>query len=87
MAEAHVERSQWQLATIQATLYNAHFRGPQEAAYEPADFVGKGNREDRQKELNAQRRKDSLDLMAATMKLSKMKPNEEPADLPVWARR
>lgn len=85
--DAHVERSQWQLATIQATLYNAHFRGTREAQYEPADFLGTGNREARQKELDAQRRRDAIDLMNATVKLTKMKPNEEPPDLPVWARR
>jgi hypothetical protein len=87
MAEAHAERSQWQLATIQATLYNAHFRGPREAGYEPADFMGEGNREARQKELDIQRRKDARDLMVTSFQLARMKPNEEPISLPEWARR
>lgn len=82
------ERSDWQLATIQATLYNAHFRSAKDVEFRAEDFLsGKGNREQRQADLNAQRRRDSLDLMKATVKLSRMKPNEEPEDLPVWAKR
>lgn len=84
---AHRDHGNWQLATIQATLYNAHFRGRFDAEFLPDDFLGKGDRAERQAKIDAQRKKDASDLLREKIKLSAMKPNVEPEDLPVWARR
>ncbi len=84
--QAQRDHSLWQTATIQATLYNAHFRGQFDAEYLPGDFMGKGDRAARQAAAKRQHMQDQVDLMRARAKLAAMKPNEEPDDLPVWAR-
>lgn len=75
------------IATIQATLYNAHFRGQHDAEFLPGDFMGTEDRAKRQAKLTAQRQRDQAELAMLNAKLLLMKPNQEPPDLPEWARR
>lgn len=78
---SHREHSDRHFATMQAMYYNMHFRGPQDAAWLPEDFLGTGDRTARQ----AQAQVDKMAVVAANRKLATMKPNQKPANLPEWA--
>jgi hypothetical protein len=75
------------LAAIQATLYNAHFRSLTGVEFLPVDFLGGGNRAERQAMADKQRRKDQAELAIMNAKLNLMRPNSVTPDIPEWARR
>ncbi len=62
---------------------NAHFRGPDTVAFIPEDFLGLGDREERQREEALSQQI----VMQENMRLSRIKKGEPPSDeVPEWAR-
>ena len=78
--ERSKKESSHALAVIQATLYNAHFRGEKDAVWLPEDFMGTGNRAERQR----QKQREQHEVALLNMKLARMKPNQKEG-LPEWA--
>lgn len=76
-------------ALERAMYANVHFRQVDEhgkfsdVPFEPADFLGTGNRAQRQ----AQSIADKVELMRLNMRLSQIQPGAPPGDdIPEWAR-
>lgn len=69
-----IERQSYMHASIQATLYNAHF-DTKGVPWTPEDLLGRGDRSDRIQE--------SLQSKIAT---SKIVTNSKEIELPIWAR-
>lgn len=60
---------------------NAHFRGKDDAAFIPEDFMGKSDRQERQRELQ----QSMIAAQRANASLMMMKPGDKPEGLPSWA--
>lgn len=74
----HIRR--WAIARAQVS--NAWLRGKDDAPYLPDDFMGTGNRSQRQKEI----RQSRYAAQMANAELAKIRPGEAPEDLPDWAK-
>lgn len=76
----HHDRAEWQVASLQATLYNANFRGEGDAAYLPEDFMGTGDRAKRQ----AERQREKMEVMRLKSQLGRIDGRTKPEGLPEW---
>ncbi len=73
----------WRWAFERSMFANAHFRGKDEAAFLPDDFLGTGNRDQRSIDIF----QDQQKTMQANIALSKIVKGAPPTeDIPDWAR-
>ena len=67
-------------AMNQSTVHNAHFRGPEDVAFLPEDFITPESRIQRQRQHAA----DKLEVAHLQQRLGSMKKGDK-TDVPDWA--
>lgn len=68
-------------ALERADFYNVNFRGKDSVEWLADDFLGEGDREERQQEMQ----RSLLAAAKANASLAQMRPGDKPEGLPAWA--
>lgn len=76
-----IDRMAYMHASIQATLYNAHFDN-KGLPWTAEDLLGRGDREKRQRD----RTRERMEVLRMNAKLGAMKPGITADGIPEWAK-